>query len=99
MGDLIRSPMNYIGGKYKLLPEILPLFPKQIDRFCDLFCGGLNVGINVDANVIYANDQIQYIIYLYEIFKTSNQAVLQSKLSKNMQKIKERGEKNGKQSV
>ena len=72
MGDLIRSPMNYIGGKYKLLPELLPLFPEPIDKFCDLFCGGLNVGINIDANVIYANDQIQYIIYLYEIFKTSS---------------------------
>ena len=72
MGDLIRSPMNYIGGKYKLLPELLPLFPEQIDKFCDLFCGGLNAGINVDANIIYANDQIQYIIYLYEIFKTSS---------------------------
>lgn len=72
MGDLIRSPMNYIGGKYKLLPELLPLFPEPIDKFCDLFCGGLNVGINVDANVIYANDQIKYIIYLYEIFKTSS---------------------------
>ena len=24
----IQSPLNYTGGKYKLLPQIEPLFPK-----------------------------------------------------------------------
>lgn len=43
----LQSPLNYIGGKYKLLPQILPLFPKDIDIFIDLFCGGANVGLNV----------------------------------------------------
>ena len=46
---MIKSPMNYVGGKYKLLPQILPLFPKNIETFVDLFCGGFNVGINVEA--------------------------------------------------
>ena len=35
----ICSPMNYIGGKYKLLPQILPLFPEFTGTFVDLFCG------------------------------------------------------------
>lgn len=34
---MIQSPLNYTGGKYKLLPQILPLFPKDIDVFVDLF--------------------------------------------------------------
>ena len=51
----IKSPMNYTGGKYKLLPYILPSFPGELSRFVDLFAGGLNVGINVQADVIYAN--------------------------------------------
>ena len=46
----ISSPMNYIGGKYKLLPQIMPLFPEDIDTFVDIFCGGANVGINATAN-------------------------------------------------
>lgn len=46
---LIPSPLNYTGGKFKLLPQILPYFPNQIDTFVDLFCGGCNVGINVEA--------------------------------------------------
>jgi DNA adenine methylase Dam len=52
----IKSPLNYIGGKYKLLPQILPLFPKNINTFYDLFCGGTNVSINVEAKTIVAND-------------------------------------------
>lgn len=46
---MMKSPLNYIGGKYRLLPQILPLFPKQINTFVDLFAGGLDVSINVDA--------------------------------------------------
>ena len=42
--EVIKSPLNYIGGKYKILPQILPLFPKNIDTFIDLFAGGCNVG-------------------------------------------------------
>lgn len=31
--DLIKSPLNYVGGKFKLLPQILPLFPDSINTF------------------------------------------------------------------
>ena len=39
----IKSCLNYTGGKYKLLNQILPLFPQDIDKFIDLFCGGASV--------------------------------------------------------
>lgn len=58
----IKSPLNYIGGKYDLLDQILPLFPKDINTFVDLFAGGFNVGINVDAKKILANDMNYFII-------------------------------------
>lgn len=57
----IKSPFNYTGGKFKLLPQILPLFPEQIDTFVDLFGGGANVSLNVDADVIIYNDIIPYV--------------------------------------
>lgn len=69
MHDYIKSPMNYTGGKYKILEHIIPSFPKEINNFVDLFAGGLNVGINVQANTIYANDQITYLIELYKLFQ------------------------------
>ena len=37
MPDYIKSPMNYTGGKYKILEHIIPSFPKSINNFVDLF--------------------------------------------------------------
>ncbi|WP_373435434.1 DNA-methyltransferase, partial [Metamycoplasma equirhinis] len=37
---IIRSPLYYLGDKYKLMPEILKLFPSEIDKFIDVFSGG-----------------------------------------------------------
>lgn len=68
MRHIIASPMNYIGGKYKILPQILPLFPKNIRTFVDLFCGGCNVGINVPAEKTIFNDNLIYLIDLYKTF-------------------------------
>jgi len=70
--NLIKSPLNYIGGKYKILNQILPLFPKQIDRFVDLFAGGCNVGINVEANKIIFNDNLTYLIDLFIELQRNN---------------------------
>lgn len=68
MNKLIQSPLNYTGGKYKLLPQILPLFPKNIHTFIDLFCGGGNVGINIKADSVIYNDISRELIYLYNTF-------------------------------
>ena len=54
--NYIKSPLNFTGSKYKLLPQILPLFPDNIDTFVDLFGGGFNVGVNVEAKHIVYND-------------------------------------------
>lgn len=67
--NFLKSPLNYTGGKYKLLPQILPYFPKKIKTFVDLFCGGCNVGINVTANKHIYNDRISPLISLYSIMK------------------------------
>ena len=70
--NLIKSPLNYTGGKYKLLSQILPLFPNNINTFIDLFCGGCNVGINVNAKEIICNDIISNVIDLYNYFKSNS---------------------------
>lgn len=66
---MIQSPLNYTGGKFKLLPQILPLFPKNINTFVDLFCGGCNVGINIDCKSVIYNDLDTNLLYLYNTFK------------------------------
>jgi adenine-specific DNA-methyltransferase len=65
-----KSPLNYIGGKHKLLKKIIPEFPKNINTFVDLFCGGANVAINTFANKIVCNDINTKIIEMFEVFKT-----------------------------
>lgn len=71
---MIQSPLNYTGGKYKLLPQILPLFPKDINCFVDLFCGGCNVGINVCAKKYVYNDSCEPLINLYSVMQTLDSA-------------------------
>jgi DNA adenine methylase Dam len=68
----ITSPLNYTGGKYKLLKQIEPLFPRNVDTFVDLFAGGCNVSVNVDAKKIIANDIDANIIQLYKFLKNSS---------------------------
>lgn len=71
-GKYIKCPLNYTGGKYKLIKDIMTLMPNNIDNFVDLFAGGLNVGINIDANTIYANDHISYLTDMYSFFKNNS---------------------------
>lgn len=67
----VKSPLNYTGGKYKLLGQIIPLFPNNIDTFVDLFCGGCNVGINVEAKSVICNDKEQAVIDLMRYFNSN----------------------------
>ena len=69
---MIQSPLNYTGGKYRLLPQLLPYFPETINTFVDLFCGGCNVGINISAKKHIYNDICPPLIGLYNTMKTLN---------------------------
>lgn len=71
----IQSPLNYTGGKYKLLKQILPNFPNKIDTFVDLFCGGCNVGININAKEVIYNDLNKNLLYLYNTFKNLDKEI------------------------
>jgi DNA adenine methylase len=69
--------LNYVGGKYKLLPQLMPHFPDKINTFVDLFAGGCNVGINVEAKRIICNDKEKVIIDFYnECLKYSSEEML-----------------------
>lgn len=74
--QLIPSPLNYTGGKYRLLPQILPYFPRNIDQMADLFCGGCNVGLNVFCGKVLFNDSDENLIGLLKTFQSlSREAV------------------------
>ena len=67
--EVIQSPLNYTGGKFKLLPQILPHFPQDVECFIDLFCGGGNVGINAPCNKVVFNDNNSLLRFMFGTFK------------------------------
>ncbi len=68
----IKSPLNYTGGKHKLLPQIIKLFPNGIKTFYDVFAGSANVGINVTAENIICIEKNRYVINLLKLIQRNN---------------------------
>ena len=64
-----RSPLFYIGDKYKLLKQLLPLFPTRINNFYEPFIGGGSVFLNVSANGYILNDLNKHLISIHQFLK------------------------------
>lgn len=62
----MNSPMGYTGNKYKLLPKLMPLFPEHVTHFYDVFCGGLTVALNVNAEKTTVSDVATRVIAIYK---------------------------------
>lgn len=62
----IKSPINYIGNKYKLIGQIIPLFPDKINMFFDVFGGSGTVLINTKAEHYLYNDINPYVASIFE---------------------------------
>ena len=74
-----RSPFFYVGDKFKLLDQLLPLFPENIDRYFEPFLGGGSVAMNVSANSLVLSDQLEPLIKIHRSFSNFNspEALLQ----------------------
>ena len=79
--NYIASPLNYIGGKARILDQILPLMPTDIDIFVDLFCGGCNVGMNVKATHTIYNDISKPLISLIKALKRMRNDTILSRIN------------------
>lgn len=86
MKNKIESPLNYTGNKYRILEQILPLFPKNINKFFDICCGGCSVSLNVDAKKIISIDKNEYLI---NILKTIQEYDIKEFLEKIFNVIEE----------
>lgn len=62
---MIRSPFFYVGDKYKLMPQLLSLFPKNIETYFEPFLGGGTSMLNVDAKFYKLNDLDPHIVELH----------------------------------
>lgn len=68
----VKSPLNYTGGKHKLLPQITKLFPTDISTFYDVFSGGANVGINANAQKIICIEKNRHVINMLKLIQNTN---------------------------
>lgn len=66
ISKFIKSPLNYTGGKYKLLPQIYSKLPKNFNTFVDVFGGGFDVGANIDCKKVVYNDIVTKVKRLLE---------------------------------
>lgn len=87
----IKSPINYIGNKYKIISQIIPLFPQKIKTFVDVLGGSGTVLLNVSANQYVYNDINPYVASIFnglvfqdceEIISQMENIISEYKLSK-----------------
>ncbi len=67
MNRVFRSPLFYVGDKYKLVPELIKIFPEDINRFIEPFVGGGSVSLNVDAKSYLLNDINENVIQIHKM--------------------------------
>lgn len=67
-----RSPMFYVGDKYRLIKEIQQYFPKNINNFIEPFVGGGTVFLNTEAKKYILNDVDKYVFNLHNFLKSQS---------------------------
>lgn len=62
---MYKNPFNYTGAKFKLLPQILPLFPTKINTFVDLFGGSGELTFNTQAEHYIYNEKSKQLVNIF----------------------------------
>ena len=78
----IESPLNYVGGKGRIIKDLLDVFPKEIDTFVDLFAGGCTVGVNAPARRVIFNDGDARLVSLLREMRRSDKDLFISDIFK-----------------
>lgn len=86
INEFVKSPLNYTGGKYKLLPELIKRFPEEDGTFVDLFGGGFNVGVNSRNRLVVYNDLSEQTTRLIKLFYKYNTNEIIDKLEELIKK-------------
>ena len=62
---IIRSPFFYVGDKYKLMPQLKELMPKNIEQYIEPFVGGGSSFLNSKGNTFLLYDVDSYVVELH----------------------------------
>lgn len=80
------SPLNYIGGKYEVIPLIKENTPENIHTFYDLFGGGGTVSINAQAMCVVYNDINPFVKSLLQTIAESDIGTIIKYITKTIKK-------------
>ncbi len=80
-----RSPLFYVGDKYRLMEQIKNLFPKEINNFYEPFVGGGTVFLNTEAKNYYLNDIDKNLIDIHKFLLKNSKN--EDKFFRNIEKI------------
>ena len=80
-----RSPLFYVGDKYRLMKQLLDLFPAEIENFYEPFAGGGTVFLNIETNKYFLNDIDKHLINIHKFLISS--AKNPEKFFKEVEKI------------
>lgn len=72
MTKIRRSPLFYVGDKYKLMKQLENLFPKEINNFYEPFVGGGTVFLNIEAKKYFLNDIDKHLINIQKLLIASS---------------------------
>lgn len=61
-----RSPLYYVGDKYRLMAQLSAKFPAKIRHFYEPFVGGGSVFMNVEADKYFVNDVDRHLISIHK---------------------------------
>jgi len=68
----MRSPLFYVGDKYKLLPQISKHYPKEIQRFIEVFAGGGSIFLNAPCSEVFVNDIDLHLVEIHRYLMSFN---------------------------
>lgn len=85
MNRYTKSPIYYMGNKYILLEQLIPLFPNKCDIFLDCFGGSGVVSMNYKGTerTIY-NEFNNHIVDLIKLFKDNDSEDLNKRFEKKI---------------
>lgn len=86
LAQVCKSPINYTGNKYRILPQFIKCFPKNVNKCVDLFTGGATVAINLIAEEIIAIDNNPKVINLLMFLKKQDYSTLINKIDTLIEK-------------
>jgi len=73
--EVKRSPLFYVGDKYKLMKQLSVYFPSDVKNFYEPFTGGGTVFLNVNADKYFLNDIDKHLVKIHKFLVSSSKNV------------------------